>query len=163
MGDMMRDNKGLTLIELVVAIAIISSIIMAISSFYISGVKGFARETTTASNQTEVRRVSNEIAREIRRASSVVNFSFGTIRLRYPDDKGIWYYLSENTLIADYGLYTSDTSDTNMDTYYTSILSDRIGSFNVNIVGDNITITIESIENSEGETYKLVTELYLRK
>lgn len=155
----MRDNKGLTLIELVVAIAIISSIIMAISSFYISGVKGFARETTTASNQTEVRRVSNEIAREIRRAS-VVNFSFGTIRLRYPDDKGIWYYLSENTLIADYGLYTSET---NMDTDYTSILSDRIGSFNVNKVGDNITITIESIENSEGETYKLVTELYLRK
>ena len=160
MGDMMRDNKGLTLIELVVAIAIISSIIMAISSFYISGVKGFARETTTASNQTEVRRVSNEIAREIRRASSVVNFSFGTIRLRYPDDKGIWYYLSENTLIADYGLYTPEN---NMDTDYTSILSDRIGSFNVNKVGDNITITIESIENSEGETYKLVTELYLRK
>ena len=158
----MKDNRGVTLIELVIAIAILTSIVFAITSFYVSGVKGFARETTTASNQTEVRRLSNQIAREIRRSEEVINYMGTQLVIVDSNNNVVTYYRgANNTFYAGYGDYDAGTRFIGID--YTLCISEQIKEFDKVINGDQITLTIESIENSEGETYTLVTELNLRK
>jgi len=158
----MKDNRGVTLIELVIAIAILTSIVFAITSFYVSGVKGFARETTTASNQTEVRRLSNQIAREIRRSKEVINYMGTQLVIVDSNNNVVTYYRgANNTFYAGYGEYDAGTRIIGID--YTLCISEQIKEFDKVINGDQITLTIESIENSEGETYTLVTELNLRK
>lgn len=164
-GDIMKDNRGVTLIELVIAIAILTSIVFAITSFYVSGVKGFARETTTASNQTEVKRLSNEIARELRRSKEIVINPFNQLIIVDSDNNVVTYYKgANNTFYAGYGVaeYSGETLS-NIYIDYTLCKSEQIKNFDKVINGDQITLTIESIENSEGETYTLVTELNLRK
>ena len=159
----MKDNRGVTLIELVIAIAILTSIVFAITSFYVSGVKGFARETTTASNQTEVRRLSNQIAREIRRSKEVINYMGTQLVIVDSNNNVVTYYRgANNTFYAGYGEY-DDAGTRIIGIDYTLCISEQIKEFDKVINGDQITLTIESIENSEGETYTLVTELNLRK
>ncbi len=160
----MKDNRGMTLIELVVAIAILTSIVLAITSFYVSGVKGFARETTTASNQTEVKRLSNEIARELRRSKEVVINPFNQLIIVDSNNNVVTYYRgANNTFYAGYGGIEYDAGTRIIGIDYTLCISEQIKEFDKVINGDQITLTIESIENSEGETYTLVTELNLRK
>lgn len=156
----MRDNRGMTLIELVVAIAILSAVIFAITSFYVTGVKGFARESSTVNNQTEIRRLSNEIAKEIRKSAQVMFLPDGRLILVDPDDKIVVFRKgSDNTFFEGYGIKLPDGSP-HID--YELTISKRVNVFNVGITGDKVTVTLESIENTEGETYKLETELYIR-
>lgn len=157
----MRDNRGMTLIELVVAIAILSVVIFAITTFYVTGVKGFARESSTANNQTEIKRLSNEIAKEIRRSKEVsFNPSDGKLTLVDPNDKTVFFHKeSGNTFFKGFGIKNADGT---FSTDYELSISKRINVFDVTITGDKITVTLESIENSEGETYSLETELYIR-
>ena len=162
--EFMRDNRGITLIELVVSIAIFGIIIATIYSFYVTGVKGFARGTSTATNQVSVRRVSNEIAREIRKASNVeVLPDSYTIILR--DEVGnmlveIKYISPNNTIEADY--YT-EAADGSWVFSHNRKLAERIGFFKATTDSDKTIVTIESIGNSEGYTDKLETVITKRK
>lgn len=159
----MKDNRGISLIELVVAIAISGVILVTIYSFYVTGVRGFARGTSTATNQVSVRRVSNEVAREIRKASNVDIPDSSTLILK--DEIGnmmveIKYLSSNNTIEADY--YT-EAGDGSMTFSHNRKLAERIGSFEAKKDSDKTNITIESIENSEGYTDKLETVITQRK
>lgn len=161
--EFMRDNRGITLIELVVSIAIFGIIIATIYSFYVTGVKGFARGTSTATNQVSVRRVSNEVAREIRKASNVEVPDSYTIILR--DEVGnmlaeIEYISTDNTIKADY--YT-EAADGSWVFSHNRKLAERIGFFEATTNSDKTIVTIESIGNSEGYTDKLETVITKRK
>lgn len=155
----MKDNKGVTLLELVIAIAILSSIILVIVTFYISGVKAFARETTTANNQFKVRRVSNEIGRELRRANTVTESS-GVLNLTYSDGSLTRYRLDITSLKADY--YIVGPTGTLIHDH-TGELAKGIKQFHITVLTDTITVLIESLENTEGNTYKLETEITIRR
>ena len=163
----MKDNKGVTLVEVVVAISITSIILISIYSFYISGVKSYARETTKASNQVSVRRVSNAIGKEIRKASSVLITDPGvantnTLVLTDSDNKKtiIRFDSSKNTIKADYYL-PANNGDSSLSS--TSNLATRIGNFTLKEEDDKIIVTVESIENSEGYKEKLETVISKRK
>ena len=153
----MKNDKGMTLIELVVGIAILGVILLAIYSFMISGVRGFARESTTANNQAQVRRVSNNIGREVRRASTVEDVS-GKLVLTYPDGKKAEYSLVDNIIKAKYIDGASS---------YTSDLASGIKTFDIDVADDAgiilVEVTIESVENAQGKTYELTTEITIRK
>lgn len=159
----MKDNRGITLIELVVVIAISSAILLTIYSFYITGVKGFARGTSTANNQVSVRRVSNEVAREIRKSSNVEIPDSTTIILK--DEVGnilaeIKYIGSNYAIEANY--YTDDGAG-GIAFSHNRKLAERIGFFEAKKDVDKTIVTIESIENSEGYTDKLETVITQRK
>ena len=154
----MRDDRGYTLIEVVVAIAILVAIMFSIFSFYVTGVKGFARESTTANNQMKIRRALNDISREVRRSSSATVGS-GSLVLEYPDDKKTEFNLSGESIIMNYfeknpgGVYISNG---------TSTLIDGIKSFTSTVGTDVISIELESTANSEGQTYKRESKLTIR-
>ena len=161
--EFMRDNRGITLIELVVSIAIFGIIIATIYSFYVTGVKGFARGTSTATNQVSVRRVSNEVAREIRKASNVEVPDSYTIILKDEVDNmlaKIKYISTDNIIKADY--YT-EAADGSWVFSHNRKLAERIGFFEATTDSDKTNVTIESIGNSEGYTDKLETVITKRK
>lgn len=145
----MKDNRGITLIELVVVIAISVAILLSIYSFYTVGVRGFARETTTATNQVSIRRVSNEIARQIRRASDFDVTNPQNLILKYEDKDiaKIEYIFDSSTKTITAYYYKNDASGDSNISDHTSQLSNRISDFNVNVDEKKITMTIESIEN----------------
>lgn len=155
----MKDNRGITLIELIVVIGLMASIIAAIAAFYVSGVKGYNREVSTADNQYRVRRASNDIEREIRRASNITVNS-GKLELEYSDGTKNVYKLEDKVLKIDH--YSKDETGAYIYSY-TSELAQGIRTFDIVMNSDEITMTIESSENSEGVTYKLTTELSIRK
>lgn len=156
----MKDDKGFTLIELVVAIAILSVVILSIMSFQVSGVKGFARESTTAVNQTKVRRASNHIIRELRRASTA-KVNLGALELDYSDGTRtrIFYDTSSASIKMSYSIKEPSGVYTDL---YTSVLVEGISTFTYSITGKKVSLKIESNENSEGITYKLETKITIR-
>ena len=155
----MKDNRGMTLVEVVVAMALISIVLLSIYSFMGSGVKGFAREATTANNHAQVRRVSNNIGREVRRADSVTKDSDKLI-IKYADQKKSEYRLEGNIIKVDY--YNEDAGG-NWVLDYTGDLASGIKTFNIDIVGEEIALEIESVENARGKTYRLETRLTIRR
>jgi prepilin-type N-terminal cleavage/methylation domain-containing protein len=81
----MKSNKrGVTLIELIVALAILTVIIAVGFSFYFFGSKTFSRGETIASIQFDVRMSTDFITREVRNATEVELISIpGTFDTNY--------------------------------------------------------------------------------
>lgn len=154
----MKNNKGVTLIELVVVIGIMSSILLVISAFYISGVKGFTREASTADNQFHVRRASNEINRAVRMTNTAQN-NAGKLRLTKADGTVTEYQLASNTLKADYYVLSGGTLTLD----HSSNIVPGIQTFSFTCAADKVTFTLTSIPNAEGDSYSLNSELNIRK
>lgn len=162
---MKDNNRGITLIELVVAIAISGVILFTIYSFYVTGVRGFSRGSSTATNQMSVRRVSNEVAREIRKAQNIDIPDPSTLVLEYEEGSNtvevkIEYNSANKSIEAD---YTVTDVDGNFISSTSRNLADRISKFEVKKVDDKTTVTIESVENSDGDVDKLETVITERK
>lgn len=156
---LMSNQKGLTLVELIIAIGLLSAIIAAISAFYIAGSKGFAREISTVDNQRNVRRATNEIGREIRRAKEADVVS-GKLRLSYSDGAVIEYYL-DGDAIKEAFYRINHVGNLVLDK--TSEIVNGMKKFEVTIISDKINIKIESIENANNNTFKQESEFVLRK
>ncbi len=164
---MKDNNRGLTLIELVVGIALLATILLSIYSFYIVGIKGFARETTRATNQTSIRRASNEIARQVRRGQDISTTDSASLQIVFSDNsQTIYTKNNENKLIASYYKHDSNSPDKE------TVLSDRVEEFNVLLnLEENedysqvtqVSVTITSIKNADGHQEELVTLITLRK
>lgn len=149
----MKDNKGVTLIELVVAIAILGTILASIYSFYLVGIKGFSRETTTATNQVSVRRASNDIAREIRRAVTISpdplpgETETPANELNLTDSEGEVTIYTLNS--SDKSIEIKKIDSSNNITYHNPNWANRVSDFEVSqIDGKNqIKVVIRSIDN----------------
>src|SRR5690554_1420485 len=171
----MKDNRGITLLELVIAIAILSIILLSIYSFYLVGIKSFTRETTTAVNQMSIRRASNDVAREIRRPRE--------IELLNPIDSNNYSGL---TLIDNDRVEIKFNHDEDNNTITKTIdrnvndnWAERIDSFRISTVPNfseitennpikKVKVTIESIESADmsssgGKREKLETVIVIRK
>ncbi|MEH7118470.1 prepilin-type N-terminal cleavage/methylation domain-containing protein, partial [Neobacillus vireti] len=71
-GSQVRNNeKGVTLIELLAAVSLLSLILLLASSVHILGLKQSSSQTSEIQNQSNVRLAMNIITREVRKASTV--------------------------------------------------------------------------------------------
>lgn len=143
--DMKLNKKGITLIELVIAIGLLSVVMAMGYSLYLTGVKGFLRETTSVDNQFQVRYASSTIGRQIRRADTV-KIDAGKLKLTYPDGSSLVYQLQGDAIMGG-----------------SNKLVEGIIRFQVSRIGDTVFLTIQSKENSDDETYELSSEITLRK
>ncbi len=142
---MLSNKKGVTLLELIIALAIMSIIMAVCFSVFSYGMKGYQRETANVDSQIDVRYVLNYLNREIRRAEHV---EVNTNILKLTDETG---NITEYKLNGDEIIKNATT------------LVDGINTFMVTMNGDKIEIFIESVENSSGDSYELSSEITIRK
>lgn len=142
---MKLNKKGFTLLELVIAIGILSMIIALCYSLYITGVKGFLRESTSVNNQFVVSHASNAIGRQIRRAATAT-VNAGKLNITYPNGSSLVYKLQGDAIMEG-----------------SNKLVEGIDSFTVIKTGDTIFLTIRSEENSDDEAYEISSQITIRK
>ncbi len=142
---MLSNKKGVTLLELIIALAIMSIIMAVCFSVFSYGMKGYQRKTANVDSQIDVRYVLSYLNREIRRAEHV---EVNTNILKLTDETG---NITEYKLNGDEIIKNATT------------IVDGINTFMVTMNGDKIEIFIESVENSSGDSYELSSEITIRK
>jgi prepilin-type N-terminal cleavage/methylation domain-containing protein len=69
--DMKDKQKGMTLIELVIGLGLMSMVLAVLYAIFFTGLKSFDRQIENANNQTTARQTLSYIGREIRRADEI--------------------------------------------------------------------------------------------
>lgn len=138
---MIKNKKGVTLIELLIVLSILSIIISLAFSVIFVGTKNFSVQTANVNNQSNVRYALNIISRDIRKAESVT-VSEHTITI----DDSFEYKLENNELLKG-----------------EQILATDVETFHITKVGNKITIEINSLPNSVGQSVSLSSTIYIRK
>lgn len=139
-----KNEKGMTLIELLAALALMSIIIALIGSAHIFGQKQYRNQTEEINYQEQVRYVMAAITKEIRssEADQVSVISINEITIDTNN-----YKFSEKP-----NIYKNST-----------VLSDQISNFVVDEVDGKIEISISSLPNRNGKIETLSTVIYLRE
>ncbi len=98
-----KNNIGLTIIELLVTLAIISFIIAAIYSFYLAGLRGWQRGTDQMEAQQSARIAIDKIVGEVLYAHELTVAEDGkTVRFKIPDSiRTLRFRLINDELVFD--------------------------------------------------------------
>jgi prepilin-type N-terminal cleavage/methylation domain-containing protein len=70
--DMKDKQKGMTLIELVIGLGLMSMVLAVLYAIFFTGLKSFDRQMENANSQTTARQTLSYIGREIRRAEKKI-------------------------------------------------------------------------------------------
>jgi len=140
---MESNAKGVTLIELLIAAALVSVIFGVAFMFYYFGTISFDNESTSANNQQNLRLAMNDITREIRNTSSEITVDHANSTLTIGS---ILYKLEDNAIKKN-----------------SNVLMGNVGKFDVSKNGNIISIEIESKANRSGHKDSLKTTIAIRK
>ncbi|MCC5895796.1 MAG: prepilin-type N-terminal cleavage/methylation domain-containing protein [Alkalibacterium sp.] len=141
MKKWIRNEDGITLVELLASIVLLSVVILLAGSVHIFGQTQFINQTESASQSNDLRYSMSVISKDVRKAESVTSDS-------------------QNTLIADDITYnwTAPVLYRNGE-----IISKQVGYFMPEVTEDKADITIESTSNRQGQTKKYQTTIYFRR
>ena len=144
---MMKNNKGVTLVELVIAMALISIVLALGYSLYYFGFNSVTDQLDMIDNQTNVRLAVKYITQELRRAQHVMIENGNVLRIR-PMHTSSYneFKLSVNSLLKD-----------------NTTLATGLGEFGITKVDRLITISITSTEDVNGNNFNIRTQVYLRE
>ena len=134
--DMKDKQKGMTLIELVIGLGLMSIVLAVLYAIFFTGLKSFDRQIENANNQTTARQTLSYIGREIRRAENievygdrlVVKYGGSEIEYEFNHSNNILYRVKNGTKnpmiegIKDFNIEELD------DTYYVlniTVISER--------------------------------------
>ncbi|MRH42962.1 hypothetical protein GH741_09720 [Aquibacillus halophilus] len=147
---LINNEKGITLVELVATLAIMSMVIVLIGSVHIFGQKQFSSQTEQIKNQSNVRVAINTITKEIRsvgKTEVTVNENVLTVGT------------GENSI--NYQLVNSEIRKNGKP------IITGIEGFSVKSGSDEntneINITITSSPDQQGNTSTLTTVIYMRE
>lgn len=139
-----KNDQGITLVELLASLAILSIVILLVGSVHIFGQKQFINQTESASQGNELRYSLSVISREVRRAESVKwdddarTLTVDTIQFRY----------SENRLSRNGETLAENVSDFQAPT---------------NQEQGKVEITITGTQPRQGQSKTYRTTIYLRR
>ena len=146
MRKQLRNERGLTLIEVLAATVIGTMLILLIGNALLFGLKQYKNQTIKAQELTDVTIVAKVITKDIRKATEVNVDEVGDILILTIDDKEIRYELDEgnNSLLKN-----------KKELYY------GIELFKVSLSDNFVKIKIES-PNENGIKEKINTDIYIR-
>ena len=135
--------KGVTLIELILAAALVSVIFSVAFLFYYFGTVSFDNESTSANNQQNLRLVMNDITREIRNTSDDITVDQANSIITIGANV---YKLEGNAIMKN-----------------DNVMMGNVEKFDVSKNGNIISIEIETKANRSGNTDSLKTTIAIRK
>lgn len=138
---MVKNQKGVTLIELLAAITLLSIVLLLANSIHLFGQKEMTDQTAEIQNQSNVRLAMNLITKQIRKASSI-NVD------------------SNNVLTLDSDIYKLDNNSLtkNGQPFITNLQK-----FDIQYDGSKITVTIADLPSTNNPQTTLSTTIYIRK
>lgn len=145
-GDnMYKNEKGITLVELLAVLAIMSVVIALISSVHLFGQRQYRDQSETIEHQTEVRIVIAQLTRDIRNATIDTTT------------------INENNLLFDTNNYTFNAPNL----YRNGVLlSSKLNEFIVEVdqsETSKLNIHVSSIPDRNNKTHTVTTTIYLRE
>jgi len=143
----MKKNKGFTLIEVIVTVAVLSLMLAGMFSIFDVGVKLYAKDNTQVANQESIRTVMTSIEKKIRKAdhpNSPFLDNGGCLAIRSATTTDT-FCLSGNTITLN------GSPILNRVATFTFIISNTISSENKS----SVTITISSIADSMNQVNTL--------
>ncbi|MCD5325680.1 MULTISPECIES: PilW family protein [Pontibacillus] len=140
MKRFLRNEEGVTLVELLAALALLGIVILLISNAHLFGQKQFVSQSEQIENESNVRYAMNVITKEVRRAETV------TVSSDVLKTNAHEFELRGNRIFKDQ-----------------SVLVENIEMFSVQKNNEKITITIKSMPNEFEKASTLTTDLYIRE
>jgi prepilin-type N-terminal cleavage/methylation domain-containing protein len=140
MNTSIKNENGITLIELLVALALLGTIIGLISSVHIFGQKQFTSQSKQIQHESNVRYAMNMITKEVRSSPTIA--------------------VSNNTIQTSTSLFELKGTDLFKGDV---VLEEDIGEFIVQQSGNKISITIKSVPNQYDKVSSLSTNVYIRE
>ncbi|MDP4156047.1 MAG: prepilin-type N-terminal cleavage/methylation domain-containing protein [Bacillota bacterium] len=139
---MVKNQKGVTLIELLAAIALLSVVLLVANSIHLFGQKQMSDQTAEIQNQSNVRLAMDIITKRIRKASTISVDNNGVLTLDNTDV----YKLDNNNL-----------------TQNSQPIINNLQKFEIQYDGSKITVTIADLPNTNTPQTTLSTTIYIRK
>ena len=139
---MLKNNRGVTLLELISALALLSTILILANSFHLFGQKQMNNQTSQIENQENVRYALNVLTKEIRSADKVE--------------------VSEDALILNHSDQYKLDLETNTLTKNNISIVTGIKQFTVTNENNKVNLTISSVPDKLGQSVTLSTVIYVR-
>lgn len=143
---MLKNNKGVTLLEIIITLVIIVTIFTLIGPLFFTGINFFADSNSMVMDQANLRKAMTDLSRELRDASEVIIIS--TTKMEVGDI--VYEYSSDTQQITKYF----------PDTETTVVISERVSQFEVVVTEDNV---IEITVRAEGASSTIVTKVTVRE
>lgn len=141
---MIKNKKGITLIELIISLAIIAIIFALITPLFFAGVEYSTLVNGFVQDQTNLRKIMTDLSREIRDASDVTLVSTTEIVV--------------GDVTYKYNADTNEITKYFLDTDTTVVVSSRVEYFNITQTDDIIEFEVRA----EGEDSTIVTKVVRR-
>jgi prepilin-type N-terminal cleavage/methylation domain-containing protein len=139
---MVKNQKGVTLIELLAAIALLSVVLLVANSIHLFGQKQMSDQTAEIQNQSNVRLAMDIITKRIRKASTISVDNNGVLTLDNTDV----YKLDNNNL-----------------TQNSQPIINNLQKFDIQYDGSKITVIIADLPNTNTPQTTLSITIYIRK
>ncbi|MBM7541795.1 PilW family protein [Amphibacillus cookii] len=139
---MIKNEQGITLVELLGVLAIMSIMIVLIGSAHLFGQRQFYQQTDQIDKQGEVRLVVSQLTTDLRKVTTE----------SVSQSEGIWQIGTHSYRHHGDTVYRNDQP-----------LSDAIEIFDLTLSENGADITIKSTANKQGRVTEISTTLYYRK
>lgn len=103
--NILRDDKGITLIELIVCIAILGIVALLVGGYMKSGSKNYTRGTTLATIQKDIQVITDHIAETMQECQDIVTITIPIESGDVPGEVNHAYLLKKSSLAGVLILY----------------------------------------------------------
>jgi prepilin-type N-terminal cleavage/methylation domain-containing protein len=99
-----NNKKGITLVELVIALAILGIVLTIGYNLFLAGLKSYGRQIDNADNQARARQAIRQLTREMRKADQIDIIDESNIKIDdtlYSFDTAFIYYIKRRKCIRN--------------------------------------------------------------